>query len=125
VWKGTEKEVGLAAGAAGAITVPMELKESVTYSTNAPERFMAPLEMGQALGEAVISAKNVVLKTVPLIADRNIPQAGFFKRAIDSVTLSVSSSRSKLVVIGIVVAVGVVGLLALFFLLRPRKFSKK
>jgi D-alanyl-D-alanine carboxypeptidase (penicillin-binding protein 5/6) len=125
VWKGTEKEVGLAAGATGAITVSMELKESVTYTTNAPERFMAPVQMGQALGEAVISAKNVVLKTVPLIADRNISQAGFFKRAMDSVILTASGSRTRLVVIGIVVTVGVVGLLSLFFLLRPRKPSKK
>lgn len=125
VWKGMEKEVGLAAGADGAITVPMELKESVTYTTNAPERFMAPLQMGQALGEAVISAKNQVLKTVPLTADRNIPQGGFFTRAVDSVILMASSSRARLVVIGIVVAVGVVGLLLLRFFLRPRKSSKK
>jgi D-alanyl-D-alanine carboxypeptidase (penicillin-binding protein 5/6) len=124
VWKGVEKEVGLAAGEHGAITVPMELKESVTYTTNAPERFVAPLQLGQALGEAVISAKNQVLKTVPLIADRNIPQAGFFKRAVDSVILMASGHRTRLVVIGIVVAVGIVGLLLLLFFLRPRKVSK-
>jgi len=124
VWKGTEKDVGLAAGADGAVTVPVELKESVVYATNAPERFMAPLQMGQALGEAVISAKNMVLKTVPLIADRNIAQAGFFKRAMDSVILAASGSKTKLVLIGIVVAVGVVGLLSLFLLLRPRRSSK-
>jgi D-alanyl-D-alanine carboxypeptidase (penicillin-binding protein 5/6) len=124
VWKGMEKEVGLAAGANGAITVPMELKESVTYTTNAPERFVAPLQLGQALGEAVISAKNQVLKTVPLIADRNIPQAGVFKRATDSVILMASGHTTTLVVIGIVVAGGLIGLLALIFLLRPRKVSK-
>jgi D-alanyl-D-alanine carboxypeptidase (penicillin-binding protein 5/6) len=125
VWKGVEKEVGLAAKTDGAITVPVELKDGVTYTTNAPERFMAPLQLGQALGEAVISAKNVVLKTVPLIADRNIPRAGFFERAMDSVILTVSGSRTKLVVIGIVATVGIVGLLSVFFLIRPRKSSKK
>jgi D-alanyl-D-alanine carboxypeptidase (penicillin-binding protein 5/6) len=125
VWKGGEKEVGLAAKTDGAITVPVELKDGVTYTTNAPERFMAPLQLGQALGEAVISAKNVVLKTVPLIADRNIPRAGFFERAMDSVILTVSGSRTKLVVIGIVATVGIVGLLSVFFLIRPRKSSKK
>lgn len=124
VWKGIEKDVGLATGASGAVTVPAELKESVTYTTNTPERLMAPLQMGQALGEAVISAKNVVLKTVPLIADRTIPQAGFVKRAVDSMLLTVASGRTRMVVIGIVVAVGVVGLLLLLFLLRPRKLTK-
>jgi D-alanyl-D-alanine carboxypeptidase (penicillin-binding protein 5/6) len=124
VWKGTEKEVGLAAGADGAITVPLELKESVTYTTNAPERFMAPLQMGQALGEAVISSKSQVFKTVPLIADRSIPQAGFFKRAVDSVILTAFGSKMRLVLIGIVSALGVMGLLSLLFLFRPRKSSK-
>jgi D-alanyl-D-alanine carboxypeptidase (penicillin-binding protein 5/6) len=124
VWKGIEKEVGLATGASGAVTVPVELKDSVTYTTNAPNRLMAPLQMGQSLGEAVISAKKLVLKTVPLVADRTIPQAGFFKRAVDSVLLTVAGGRTTMVVIGIVVALAVLGLLLLLFFLRPRKLTK-
>lgn len=124
VWKGMEREVGLVAGENGTITVPMELKESVTYTANAPERLMAPLQMGQVLGEAVIAAKDQILKAVPLVADGNIAEAGFFKRAMDSLMLIVSSSRTRLIIIGIVVVLGTLGLLCFIVLVRPRKLSK-
>jgi D-alanyl-D-alanine carboxypeptidase (penicillin-binding protein 5/6) len=122
VWKGTEREVGLAAGEDGAMTVPTELKDLVTYTTSVPERLMAPIRGGQALGSAVISAKGRVLKTVPLVAERDIPEAGLFKRTVDSARLMLmASGRIKLVIIGAVVLFGALGLIWLLFQLGARK----
>jgi D-alanyl-D-alanine carboxypeptidase (penicillin-binding protein 5/6) len=122
VWKGTEKEVGLAAGADGAMTVPTELKDLVTYTTSVPERLMAPIRGGQALGSAVISAKGQVLKTVPLVAERDIPEAGLFKRTLDSARLMLMASGTiKLAIIGAVVLFGALGLIWLLFQLGARK----
>jgi D-alanyl-D-alanine carboxypeptidase (penicillin-binding protein 5/6) len=122
VWKGTEKEVGLAAGADGAMTVPTELKDLVTYTTSVPERLMAPIRGGQALGSAVMSAKGQVLKTVPLVAERDIPEAGLFKRTLDSARLMLmASGRIKLAIIGAVVLFGALGLIWLLFQLGARK----
>jgi D-alanyl-D-alanine carboxypeptidase (penicillin-binding protein 5/6) len=122
VWKGTEKEIGLAAGEDGAMTVPTELKDLVTYATNVPERIMAPIRGGQALGAAVISVKGQVLKTVALVAERDIPEAGLFKRTMDSAALMLmASGKIKLVIIGAVVLIGALGLIWLLFQLRPRK----
>lgn len=104
------------------MTVPTELKDLVTYATNVPERIMAPIRGGQALGAAVISAKGQVLKTVALVAERDIPEAGFFKRTMDSVALTLrASGRIRLVIIGAVVLIGALGLTWLLFHLRPRK----
>jgi D-alanyl-D-alanine carboxypeptidase (penicillin-binding protein 5/6) len=122
LWKGTEKEVGLAAGANGALTVALELKDLVTYTAKVPGRIMAPIRGGQVLGAAVISAKGQVLKTVPLVAERDVPEAGFFKRTMDSARLMLTASgRIKLVVIGAVVLCGVLGLIWLLFQLGARK----
>jgi D-alanyl-D-alanine carboxypeptidase (penicillin-binding protein 5/6) len=122
VWKGTEREVGLAAGEDGAMTVPTELKNLVTYTTSVPERLMAPIRSGQALGSAVISAKGRVLKTVPLVAERDIPEAGLFKRTMDSARLMlIASGRIKLVIVGAVVLFGALGLIWLLSQLRARK----
>jgi hypothetical protein len=104
------------------MTVPVESKDLVTYTTNVPERTMAPIRGGQALGTAVISAKSQVIKTVALVAERDIPEAGFFKRTMDSVALMLMASGTiRLVIVGAVVLIGALGLIWLLFQLRPRK----
>jgi hypothetical protein len=104
------------------MTVPTELKDLVTYATNVPERIMAPIRGGQAMGAAVISVKGQVLKTVALVAERDISEAGLFKRTTDSVALMMmASGRIRLVIIGAAVLIGALGLVLVLFQLRPRK----
>ena len=91
VWKGTESQLGLAAGEDGVVTVPIAKQADVTWKAKTPERLMAPVARGQTIGQAVISTRDKVLKSVPLLADQEVPRAGFLKRTVHGALLLTAS----------------------------------
>ena len=89
VWKGAESQVELLAGEDGIVTVSIPKQTDVSWEAKAPERLFAPIDSGQMIGQAIITIQGKVLKSVPLIANKDIPLAGFLRRTVHSGTLLV------------------------------------
>jgi D-alanyl-D-alanine carboxypeptidase (penicillin-binding protein 5/6) len=117
VWKGTESQVELEASEDGVITVPLAQQADVTYQAKTPERLFAPIDTGQTIGQVVIVAKDKVLKNVSLVADREVPLAGFLKRTFHSAAL-LSIDHGMSLIFSVVVLLAMAGLV---FYLRRRK----
>ena len=108
VWKGTEGHVELAAGETGIVTVPLTLQADVTWKAQAPEQVFAPIERGQIIGEVVISTKDKVFKSIPLVANQEIPRAGFLKRVMHTAAL-IAVEHGKVLILVVVLLGGAVG----------------
>lgn len=108
VWKGTEGQVELAAGETGIVTVPITLQADVTWKAQAPKQLFAPIERGQTIGEVVITTKDKVFKSIPLVANQEIPRAGFFKQAIHTAAL-IAGEHGKVLILVVVLLGGAVG----------------
>ena len=117
VWKGTEGKVELAAAETGIVTVPLTLQADVIWKAQAPEQLFAPVERGQIIGEVVISTKDKVFKSIPLLAKQEIPRAGFFKQAMHSVAL-IAVEHGKVLILVVILLGGAMG--AIWYL-RQRK----
>jgi D-alanyl-D-alanine carboxypeptidase (penicillin-binding protein 5/6) len=117
VWKGTQGKVELAAGETGIVTVPLTLQADVTWKAQAPEQLFAPIESGQIVGEVVITTKDKVFKSIPLVANQEITRAGFFKQAMHTVAL-VAVERGKVLILVVILFGSAVG--AIWYL-RQRK----
>jgi D-alanyl-D-alanine carboxypeptidase (penicillin-binding protein 5/6) len=121
VWKGTEGQVELAAGETGIVTVPITLQADVTWKAQAPEQLFAPIERGQSIGEVVITTKDKVFKSIPLVANQEIPRAGFFKHAMHTAAL-IAVDHGKVLILVVVLFGGAVG--AIWYL-RHRKPKRR
>ena len=108
VWKGTEGQVELAAGETGIVTVPITLQADVTWKAQAPKQLFAPIERGQTIGEVVITTKDKAFKSIPLVANQEIPRAGFFKQAIHTAAL-IAGEHGKVLILVVVLLGGAVG----------------
>jgi D-alanyl-D-alanine carboxypeptidase (penicillin-binding protein 5/6) len=121
VWKGTEGQVELAAGETGIVTVPITLQADVTWKAQAPKQLFAPIERGQIIGEVVITTKDKAFKKIPLVANQEIPRAGFFKQALHTAAL-IAGEHGKVLVLVVVLFGGAVG--AIWYL-RQRKPKRR
>jgi D-alanyl-D-alanine carboxypeptidase (penicillin-binding protein 5/6) len=94
IWKGEVEKVGLIAAKSGVITVPRSLRRYVSWRSETPENLLAPVQKGERLGKALITAKDEVLKSIALIADREVPQGSLLKRMVH--TLAIQSKENKM-----------------------------
>jgi D-alanyl-D-alanine carboxypeptidase (penicillin-binding protein 5/6) len=117
VWKGNEGQVELLAGEDGVVTVPIPEQSDVSWQPKTPERLFAPIDGGQTIGEARITIQDKVVKSVPLLAGRDIPLAGFLKRAVHSATLVTIDHRRGLLLAALVLCATVV----LIWFLKQRR----
>jgi D-alanyl-D-alanine carboxypeptidase (penicillin-binding protein 5/6) len=78
---GEEAEVGLIAPRDLAVTVPAglgsDMKVRVVY--NGPIK--APIKAGQHIADLVVSTPDMPAQTLPLVAEKDVGEAGFFRRA--------------------------------------------
>jgi D-alanyl-D-alanine carboxypeptidase len=81
---------------------------------------LAPVHAGQPLGQATVSAKGKALKSIPLLASGDIPQAGFIKRSFHSVVLLARNQGKRLIIVVLLLG-GLAGLLLVMRLHRPRR----
>lgn len=117
VWKGVEGRLDLAAGEHGVVTVPISQQEEVSWRAEIPERLMAPVERGQTVGHVLITSNEKVLKDIPLLADGEIPAAGFFKRTLHAIAL-LTLTQAKLLIFAFLLLSAATGL---FFYLKQRR----
>ena len=55
----------------------------------------APIKAGDIVGKSVYSADGLTVKEVPLIADRNIENAGFIKTLFDKIACKIMNLQIK------------------------------
>ncbi len=91
VYKGRENQVRAVPARDVAVTIlkGTDLEEKVVLNKSVE----APVEMGQELGELLITAGGEVRLRLPLVADRKVPRGGFFKVLFDSIRLLFSGIR--------------------------------
>jgi len=79
VWKGQQNTVQIVPGEEGMIVVPAEQKNKIEHSRELPEFVVAPIEKRQEIGKYTVKIGSNVLRTIPLVAETEIPRAGFVK----------------------------------------------
>jgi len=105
VLKGTKGEVGLRPSEDGVITIPISLKEFISYELETPNQQEAPIEMDQKLGQVKISYRKEILKKIPLVANEDIQQASTKMLVMESVKSVVVRHKYMLFVIFILLCV--------------------
>lgn len=87
VWKGARGIVPVVATESGVLTLPVGYKGKLYEDRVLPKDVMAPISKGQVIGKSIIKIDADVVKSVPLIANHDIPKAGFFRWLSHSVYL--------------------------------------
>ena len=93
VWKGTAKEVGAGFVANRYVTLPKGRAAELKLAMHATEPLMAPVKSGQRVGTVDVRLDDKSIAQFPLIALADVPAAGFFGRAWDSVRLWFAGSK--------------------------------
>ncbi|MCZ6479474.1 MAG: D-alanyl-D-alanine carboxypeptidase family protein [Candidatus Methylomirabilales bacterium] len=86
VWKGTEDLLAVVATEPGIVTIKNGSPQP-TLAYQFPDSLVAPIPVGQKVGEALITEEGRELARVDLVAMRAVPQAGFLKRLLHSLLL--------------------------------------
>lgn len=81
VWKGLTDELSLYPLESSNFLVPQSQKKLLRWEVKTPEEVTAPVNAGQTVGEVVFYVSDQPKRTVTLVSKENIPLAGWFKRA--------------------------------------------
>ncbi len=87
VWKGKQDEVGLTVGRDLYVTNQRGHVSSVKADFELPEELIAPLAKNKSVGKARIVVDGQTIATYDLFPTADVPAAGFFGRAWDSLRL--------------------------------------
>lgn len=87
VYKGADLEVGIGTVDPVYLSLPAGEKSQLQVQPQITGKLIAPLTAGQKVGEATILLAGKPLKTVPLVALKDVPAGGFFHRLIDQIKL--------------------------------------
>jgi D-alanyl-D-alanine carboxypeptidase (penicillin-binding protein 5/6) len=87
VWKGEQDEVGLALKRDLYITSQRGQVSSVKAEFELPETLVAPLAVNKPVGKTKVVVDGATIATYDLYPAADVPQAGFFGRAWDSLRL--------------------------------------
>lgn len=89
VWKGDRESVGVAAQEPLRVTVRRNDTGRITYSVVTPPFVVAPVRKGQDMGDVVFYSGGEEIGRSPVETAEEVEQAGFFKRAWDTVMMGV------------------------------------
>ena len=82
---GTENEVGLVIGKPLKATYWRGRANQLEAEVETAEETMAPISQGQELGTLRLKIGDEVFATVPVIAERDVEESGFFSRSLESI----------------------------------------
>ncbi len=120
VWKGQSNDLHIVPGEEGMIVVPAEAKNKLEYEKIVPEYVVAPIEKNQEIGKYVVKIGTNVIRSIPLVAETDVPKAGFLKLIWHSVIYFLGRVRIlTYVLLGVVIVV--LAVLTLKFLARTRR----
>ena len=124
VWKGKSKSLPIVPSEEGMIVVPAEQKNKLVKEKTLPEYVEAPIEKNQVIGQYTVKVGTNVIRSIPLVAQTDVPKAGLVKIALDSVVYVLG--RGKVVtyiVLGIVIIV--LAVITLNVLARTRRHKQR
>ncbi len=87
VYKGADREVGVGTLEPVYLSLPAGEKNQLQVQPQISGKLIAPLSAGQQVGQATILVAGKVLKTVPLVALKDVPSGGFLHRLFDQIRL--------------------------------------
>jgi D-alanyl-D-alanine carboxypeptidase (penicillin-binding protein 5/6) len=87
VWKGAEKNLNLGISKPLYVTVPRGQYKSLVAKTNIQQPVIAPVSVGQKLGDVEISLNDEVIAQQDLVALDTIEQGSWWRRLIDQIWL--------------------------------------
>lgn len=87
VWLGESPTVQIVAQKEATISLPRAARNGLKVVVSFNQPIPAPVHKGDEVGALVITAPGAETKTVPLIADADIEQVGFFSRVIQKFNL--------------------------------------
>ena len=120
VWKGQSNDLHIVPGEEGMIVVPAEAKNKLEYEKIVPEYVVAPIEKNQEIGKYVVKIGTNVIRSIPLVAETDVPKAGFLKLIWHSIIYFLGRVRIlTYVLLGIVIVI--LAVLTLKFLARTRR----
>ena len=85
VWKGVQDKLDLHAQENPSFTISQAQQQLLRWEVRTPEEITAPIQAGQLLGEVVFYVGDEPRRTVPLMSREAVEQAGWFKRAWQTV----------------------------------------
>jgi len=85
VWKGVEDSLNLYPSEEASLLVSQREKNAIRWEIDAPTEVNAPIATQQALGKITFFVSDQAKKSVTLVSEKDIAQAGFFKRMWHSV----------------------------------------
>jgi serine-type D-Ala-D-Ala carboxypeptidase (penicillin-binding protein 5/6) len=85
VWKGVKDQVDLYAVEPAAFVLPQSQKSALRYEVQTVDDATAPVAVNEPLGKVIFSLSDQPRKTITLVSQENIEEAGFFKRAWHSI----------------------------------------
>jgi D-alanyl-D-alanine carboxypeptidase (penicillin-binding protein 5/6) len=120
VWKGKRNALHIVPGAEGMIVVPAEAKNKLEYEEILPAYVVAPIEKNQVIGQYVVKMGTNIIRSIPLVAETDVPQAGFLKLIWHNMIFFLGGVRIlTYALLGIVIVA--LGVLAMKFLARTRR----
>lgn len=87
VWAGKDDQLELGVARPVNLTIPRGTQENIQAHMNIDEVIKAPIKQGQELGNIVVQLDGETLLDVPLVAKKDIEEAGFFARLWDNIKL--------------------------------------
>jgi D-alanyl-D-alanine carboxypeptidase (penicillin-binding protein 5/6) len=121
VWKGASNTLPVMATENGTVILPTGHKGKVHEDRILPANIVAPIYKGQEIGKSIIKLDADIIKSVPLVANAEIPKAGFFKSLSHSVYLI---GTSNIVLFGLCVLIGVFVVFCGAFILKNKRSSR-
>ncbi len=123
VWKGLKDQLDLYPQGPAGFLIAQAQKNSLRWEVQAPKEVTAPVRANQQLGELVFYVGDQPSRTVPLASREDIPLAGWFKRAWQSILLFPSLDWK--VVTGVLAGLSLFGLALLFVASRRSSGPKR
>ncbi|WP_430408202.1 D-alanyl-D-alanine carboxypeptidase family protein [Hydrogenophilus thiooxidans] len=87
VWQGVQPEVAVGAPEDLVVTLPRDAVAKATAHFVGQQPLIAPVEVGQQVGRIDIVVEGEVRRSVPVVALEAVPQAGWWGRTVDALTL--------------------------------------
>lgn len=87
VWKGTAPSVAVVPARAVTLVVARNVAASLTHEVQIDKPLFAPLTAGQKVGQIVVKHGDQTLDTVDVVAQTDVPRAGFFSALWDTLVL--------------------------------------
>jgi serine-type D-Ala-D-Ala carboxypeptidase (penicillin-binding protein 5/6) len=87
VWKGTTRHVDVGVVGAVAATIPRGKAGEITVTAQLHKPLIAPLAVGQKVGELVIGMGEYEISRTPLVAQQEVLEGAWYERLLDAAKL--------------------------------------